>query len=346
MRLYEKARHAARRHGFVHNEGISNELAARFYAVRGFEQTADRYLRDARDCYLRWGADGKVRMQLEELHAHLREPVLPNPAVEASIDRLDLTAAVRASETVSGEIVLENVIETLMVLAVQQAGAERGLLILSRGDELRIEAEATTVASRVTVHRRQDHATATDVPESILRYVARMRESVILDDAGAENPFVSDPYVRQRQARSILCLPLVKQAALVGVLYLENNLARGVFTPARIEFLTLLSSQAALSLENARLYLEVQQAERSVRDIIDVVPHHIAVAAADGSLGYSNQIFLDYYGLTDDDLQHTETAELVRRFTHPDDIEPFLAAWRRGSAGTRPWETEGRFRRR
>src|SRR5262249_35655245 len=145
MRLYQEADQSARRNGFVHSEGIANELAARFYAARGFEQVAALHLKNARDCYGRWGADGKVR-QLEERHAQLRQqPALPNPAVEAPIDRVDLSAAVRASQAVSGEIVLRHVIETLMVLALEQAGAERGLLILSRDDELRIEADATTV---------------------------------------------------------------------------------------------------------------------------------------------------------------------------------------------------------
>ena len=347
-RLYEEAIRSAQTNGFVHNEALANELAARFYRALGFEQIADGYLRDARYCYLRWGADGKVR-QLEELHARPSRAAGgsdPRPRSRRRIDRLDLTAAVRASQAVSGEIVLENVIETLMVVALEQAGAERGVLILSRGDELRIEAEATTVASRVTVRRRQDHPTTTDLAESILRYVERTRQSVIVDDAGAEHPFASDPYVRQRHARSILCLPLVKQAALVGVLYLENNLARGVFTPARIESLTLLASQAALSLENARLYSEVQQAERNVREIIDLVPHHIAVAAPDGKHVYGNHVMLDYYGLTTEDMQVLETDELVRRFAHPDDVEPFLAAWERGFAGTAPWETEAHFRGR
>src|SRR5262249_31419875 len=190
--------------------------------------------------------------------------------------------------------------------------------------------------------------------------------------AGAENPFASDPYVRQWNTRSILCLPLVKQAALVGVLYLENNLARGVFTPARIESLTLLASQAALSLENARLYSEVQQAERNVRDILDLVPHHIAVATPDGTSIYVNRVMLDYYGLTPEDVQDSHIEGLARQwvrpgdrlgapaqlrgrssvpwrtvaFMHRDGVEPFLSAWGRGFAGTAPWETEARFRRR
>ena len=347
-RLYEQAIRSAQTNGFVHTEALANELAARFYRALGFEKIADGYLRDARYCYLRWGAAGKVR-QLEELHARLREqPVFPNPdaTVEPPLQRLDLTAAVRASQAISGEIVLENVIETLMVVALEQAGAERGVLILSRGDELRIAAEATTAASRVTVHRRQDHPMATDLAESILRYVARTRQSVIVDDAEAAHPFASDPYVRQRHARSVLCLPLVKQAALVGVLYLENNLARAVFTPARSESLTLLASQAALSLENARLYSEVQQAERNVQEIVDLVPHHIVVLAPDGRRLYANHALLDYYGLTNEDLRDSQTEEMTRRFTHPDDIEPFLAAWKRGFAGAAPWENEVRFRRR
>jgi PAS domain S-box-containing protein len=348
MRLYEQAGQSARRNGFVHNEGIANELAARFYAARGFEQIAQLYLRNAFDCYRRWGADGKVR-QLEELHAQFREPpslLNPATAIAPPNDRLDLTAAVRASEAVSGEIVLQQVIETLMVLALQQAGADRGLLILSRDDELRIEAQATTVAGRVIVDCRQDPATTTDLPESILRYVARTRQSVIVDDAAAENPFAPDAYLRRRHVRSILCLPLVKQTALVGVLYLENNLARGAFTPARIEWLTLLASQAALSLENARLYSDLKQAESNVRQILDLVPHHISVLSCDGTHLYANQVSADYFGLTVEDLQDSDGEVLMRRFMHPDDAEAARAASERGFAGTGPWEIEARFRRR
>jgi predicted ATPase/signal transduction histidine kinase/GAF domain-containing protein len=274
MRLYEQAIRSAREHGFVQEDGLANELAARFYAERGFEKIALAYLRDARHRYLRWGAFGKVR-QLEELHPHLTEetPALgPTGTTVSSLEHLDLATIIKTSQAVSGEIVLEKLIGTLMRTAIEHAGAERGILILPRGAELRMEAEATTGRDTVMVRLLGTFATPSELPASVLQYVIRTQESVILDDATAQNPFSADEYIRQRHARSLLCLPLVKQTKLIGVLYLENNLASHVFTPARIAVLKLLSSQAAISLENARLYAELinenrdrQKAEAALR---------------------------------------------------------------------------------
>src|SRR5712671_4522003 len=270
-RLYEQAIRSAREHGFVQNEGLTHELAARFYAARGFETIAHAYLREARRCYLRWGADGKVR-QLEQLHPHLRDapvPASPTTTIGAPLEQLDVGTVIKASQAVSGEIVLGDLIKVLLRITVEHAGAERGLLILSRGAEPRIEAEATTGGDTVVVQLRDQPVTAAVLPESVLHYVLRTRESVILDDAAAESPFATDPYLRQRQARSILCLPLITQAKLIGVLYLENNLASRVFTPARISVLELLASQAAISLENARLYDDLQEREARIRRLVD-----------------------------------------------------------------------------
>src|SRR6185312_5638789 len=121
-----------------------------------------------------------------------------------------------------------------MRTALEQAGAERGLLILSREAEQRIAAEATTNGHLVTVHLRDEDLAATVLPESVLHYVLRTRESVILDDASSHNPFSADPYIVQRRARSILCLPLINQRKCIGILYLENNLTPNVFTPDRV----------------------------------------------------------------------------------------------------------------
>ena len=160
---------------------------------------------------------------------------------------------------------LEKLIDTLMRTAIEHAGAERGLLILPQGDELRIEAEATTCGDRVIVRLGQESAATTELPISIVHYVMRTQESVILDDASAQNPFSADPYVRQHHARSLLCLPLLKQAKLTGLLYLENNLASHAFTPARMAVLKLLASEAAISLENTRLYGELKEREARIR---------------------------------------------------------------------------------
>jgi C4-dicarboxylate-specific signal transduction histidine kinase len=153
-----------------------------------------------------------------------------------------------------------------MRTAIEQAGAERGLLILLRGAEPRIEAEATTDGDTVLVQLRDQPVTAAVLPESVLHYVMRTRKNVILDDAAAQPPFADDPYIRERQARSILCLPLITQAKLIGVLYLENNLAPRVFALARSSVLKLLASQAAISLENSRLYSDLAEREAEARE--------------------------------------------------------------------------------
>ena len=137
-----------------------------------------------------------------------------------------------------------------MRTAIEYAGAERGLLILARDDAYRVEAEVTTSDDTVTVGQRQPSVPPAGLPEFILHYVMRTKESVLLHDAGAANPFSANEYIQRQHARSILCLPLLKQSRLAGVVYLENNLTAHVFTPARMMVLKLLASQAAMSLEN------------------------------------------------------------------------------------------------
>jgi PAS domain S-box-containing protein len=303
-RLYEKAIRSAREHGFVQNEGLAHEVAARFYAARGFDTIAHAYLREARRCYLRWGAFGKVR-QLEQLHPHLRDAPVPASSITtigAPVERLDVGTVVKASQAVSGEIVLDKLIKTLLRIAVEHAGAERGLLILFPDDEPRIAAEATTGHGQLEVTLRQTAASPAELPETVLHYVVRTRESVILDDALAQNPFSADEYFRQKHVRSVLCLPLVKQAKLIGVLYLENKLASHVFTPARISLLELLASQAAISLENARLYNDLQEREARIRRLVDSNIIGIMIGDARGHLIEANEAFLDLLGYGREDL--------------------------------------------
>jgi PAS domain S-box-containing protein len=270
-RLYEHAIRSAREHGFVQQEGLACELAARFYAARGFDTISHAYLRNARYCYLRWGANGKVR-QLDESYPQLREgEPIPGPTntISAPIEHLDLATVIKVSQAVSSEIVVENLIDTLMRTAMAQAGAERALLIMPCGQEPRIEAEAVIRDDTVVVHLRDEPVTAATLPESVVRYVLRIRESVILDDATAHPPFASDPYIRQHQTRSVLCLPFINQGQLTGLLYLENKLTPGVFAPARIAVLKLIASQAAISLENSRLYRDLAEREAKVRRLVD-----------------------------------------------------------------------------
>jgi PAS domain S-box-containing protein len=304
MRLYELAIRSARTNGFIHNEALANELASRFYAARGFEKIARVYLQDARYGYLRWGADGKVR-QLEQLHPHLRDapvPASPTTTIGAPVERLDVGTVLKAAQAVSGEIVLGELIKTLLRIAIEHAGAERGLLILFEGDEPRVAAEATTGRGQVEVTLRQTAASPAELPESLLHTVIRTRESVILDDASAQNPFPADEYILKKHARSVLCLPLVKQAKLIGVLYLENNLASHVFTSSRISVLELLASQAAISLENARLYSDLQEREARIRRLVDSNIIGVVIWDFQGRIIDANQAFLDMVGHGREDL--------------------------------------------
>jgi PAS domain S-box-containing protein len=302
MRLYDDAVRAARENGFVQNEGIAYELAARFYEARGFDLIAEAYLRKARYSYLRWGAAGKVR-KLDELYPQLREiETLPSPTttIGAPIEHLDLATVIKLSQAVSGEMVFEKLIQRLIHTAVEHAGAERGVLILDQGSQQRIEAMVGEDGMRVDL--KKTVAEATTVPQSILRYVARTHETLILDDASSQSPFSEDSYIQQRGARSILCLPLINQSKLIGILYLENNLASRVFTPARIAVLKLLASQAAISLENTRLYRDLAQREAKIRRLVDANIVGIFIGNLDGDIVEANDAFLRMLGYTREDL--------------------------------------------
>src|SRR5580693_4264141 len=292
--LYEKAIRSAHANGFIHNEAVAYEVAARFYAARGFQKFADTYLLEARYCYHRWGADGKVA-QLDHLYPHLKKEGListPMSTILAPAELLDLATVIKVSQAASGEMVLEKLIDRIMRAAIEHAGAERGLLILPRDDELQIEAEVKTSGNDVSVCQRNASVAATVLPESVVRYVMRTREDVILGDAAAENPFSSDAYIVQHRLGSILCLPLINQARLSGILYLENKLAPHVFTPDRITVLRVLASQAAVSLENTRLYRDLEDREARIRRLVDADILGIFIWKLDGAIVDANDAFL------------------------------------------------------
>ena len=184
----------------------------------------------------------------------------------------------------SGEIVEGKLIDTLMRTAIEYAGAERGLLILARDDEYRVEAEVTTSNDTVTVGRRQASVNGEDLPESVFHYAVRTKETVLLNEASGANQFSADEYIQRHHARSILCEPLLKQSRLVGVLYLENNLAPYVFTPARIAVLKLLASEAATSLENTHLYADLQEREAKVRRLVDTALDAVLIIDEQGCI--------------------------------------------------------------
>ncbi len=318
MQLYEQAIQSAHENGFVQNEALAYEVAAWFYLARGFETIAHTYLRNARNCYERWGALGKVK-QLDERYPRLHEERLPTSTtatIGTLVRQLDVETVVKASQALSSEILLPKLIEKLMRFAVEHAGAERGLLVLLRGDEQQIEAEATTGQGRVEVTVRQAAITPSDLPQSVLHYAIRTRERVVLDDASVGNLYSEDEYVRAKRARSVLCLPIVKQTKLIGALYLENNLTPQAFTSDRVAVLEVLASQAAISLENASLYSDLQRSEDFLAEAQSI--------SHTGSFGWSvssGEIYWseETYNIFQYDRAVKPALELVFQRIHPDD---------------------------
>jgi PAS domain S-box-containing protein len=341
MRLYERAIRSARSNGFIHNEALAYETAARFYAGRGFEDIAEVYLARARDGYLRWGADGKVR-QLKERHPHLTAPDGQGPAAVAGspVQHLDVASVVKASQALSSEIMLPKLIEQLMTIALENAGADRGLLILPSGDEYLIQAEARAAGDQVKVTMRRELITGMTCPESLVRYVIRTRENVILDDASKPNLFSGDDYLRNRQSKSILCLPLIKQQQLTGILLLENALTSHAFTPARIAVLELLAAQAAISLENTRLFIDLQERETKVRRLIDSNIIGILIGNPDGHVQEANQAFLRIIGYDQADVAagRLRRTELTPAEWHDRDAQG--VAEMRATGTVQPFEKE------
>src|SRR5499426_1910401 len=292
---------------------------------------------------------GKKVRQLDRLYPDLKqEEPLPAPTstITAPVEGPDLATVIRVSQAVSSQIVLEKLVDTVMLHAMEHAGADRGLLFLLQGNQLQVKAEATTDGTSVAVRELDQGILSTAAPESLLRYVVRTQEQVIIDDASVPNSFSTDAYLREKRSRSVACLPLAKQGKLIALLYLENKLASNVFTPARLKVLEVLASQAAIALENSRLYHEIEQAEEAVRrsekqlrDVIETMPAMAFTVRPDGSTEFVNRRFTEYAGLTAE-----EVGVYRRNLVHPEDIEGYIKKWRASLASGEPFENEVRGR--
>jgi diguanylate cyclase (GGDEF)-like protein len=270
---YDEAIGLAAENGFIHDEALANELAGRYYLDKGRRKIARLYLRDALRAYSRWGAEAKVAA----LQDNYGEPLLTmsrqttsteavRHSSETPIHKLDLASVLKVSQTIAEEIVLERLLDKVMISVMENAGAQRGFLI-SVDEQGRlgvvVEAESTSRTRRIfepdSLEARSDLCTA------VVYYVARTGERLVLNDAVNEGMFTADAYVLERNPKSILCMPLSHRGRLSTILYLENNLISDAFTPEHLELLNLLSSQMAVSIENAKLYvgLEARVDERT-----------------------------------------------------------------------------------
>ncbi|MEM7354096.1 MAG: AAA family ATPase, partial [Acidobacteriota bacterium] len=268
--LYDAAIEAAAEHRFLQVEAMANELAGRLYLRLGRSRLARFYLSAAHRTFQRWGAEAKVK-RLEAQYGELlaaaevidleTTPERPGFAAYAEglgVESLDVLTVVKASQAISGEIVLNRLLQRMLQISLENAGAEKGALVLSRAAGLCVEAEGT-LHEGVAVLPSVPIADDSELPVSVLDYARRTGEPLTLDDACHEGLFQNDPYIRQRTVRSIFCLPIHKRGEFVGLLYLENRAARRTFTADRARLLQLLAAQTAISLENAELYDTLEQ---------------------------------------------------------------------------------------
>ena len=312
MELYDRAIAGAKEQGFVHEEAIANERAAEFYLAINREQVAKAYMTQAYYTYIRWGAKAKVA-DLDERYPDLISRSTP---VETNIFRvtqttassstqaqsLDLSSILKASRTLSGEIVLSNLLDKMMRIVIENAGAKKGLFVTNPDNEWRIEAVATvnndalpsgarpgkTVGAndhsplraiadaepqkaqaepekeQIAVFRAEESDIKEQLPISVLNYVVRSRENLVVDDITKAERFASDAYIVANQPKSVLCLPLIYSGKLIGILYLENNQTPGAFTPRHLEILNLLTAQISISIENATLYSNLEKSNQQL----------------------------------------------------------------------------------
>ncbi|MHC5936338.1 trifunctional serine/threonine-protein kinase/ATP-binding protein/sensor histidine kinase [Nostoc sp.] len=293
MELYDRAISLAKENKYIQEEALSNELAAKFYLEWGKEKIAQAYMQEAYYCYARWGAKAKTK-DLEKRYPQLLSPILqqqlnrfklsstvdtlsfPNQTIHTNLsssniyEALDLATIFKASQALSSEIQLEQLLTILLEVVMENAGAQKAALLVLQQDNLVVKAVAT-INEGVTLISSVPLSTSEGIPITLVNSVKRSLKTVVLDDARVQTDFIADPYFMQQEPKSVLCMPMLNQGKLIGLLYLENPLTIGAFTRDRIEVIQLLCTQAAISLENARLYQESQnygqQLERSLQEL-------------------------------------------------------------------------------
>ncbi|MGO9014498.1 MAG: response regulator [Dissulfurispiraceae bacterium] len=280
MKLFREAIRLAGENEFLQEEALANELAARFWMGRGDDEIAGLHMREAHYCYANWGAKAKVR-HLERTYPQFlaeavkkatgekREKQTVGVSIPSSDEwgdgALDLGSVIKTSQAISGEVDLETLLKKVMRILIESAGAQEGCLIMKKDSELMVRVHITAGMESATLLGNLQVDGCDLLSQAIVRYVVRTQEAVVLSNAAVEGIFSRDPYIVRKKPLSILCMPVMQHGDIVGVLYLENNQATDAFTQDRMEVLRILSSQAAISIQNALLYAERKQAEEELR---------------------------------------------------------------------------------
>lgn len=277
IEYYEKAIETARENEYLIEEALSNELAGRYYYSAGSVRTARSYMEEASNLYKKWGALAKVDY-LSEKYPELLSKTSEDGGKESDkrdykaktgnilSEKLDLTSILKASNAISGEIHLGRLLEKLMNIVIANAGAQKGFLLLTEGEELYLEGEAYANNEEVSVLQHIPVQKLKNVSQLIINYVLRTAETVVINDASINENFADDDYIINDSPKSIFCMPLTHQNRVSGILYLENNIAIGAFNPERMRMLEMLTGEIVISIENAKLYRNMQEYNRTLEE--------------------------------------------------------------------------------
>ncbi len=274
---YDRAIRVAREQGFRHVDALANEFAGRFHLEHGRQRIAADYLSSAVDAFRDWGATARVKELEKEFATLLPAPADPvgahksgssfSTVTGASVFSLDLLSVLKASQTLSSEILLPRLLDRMLTIVIENAGAERAVFIAEHNGVLRVEAERDVRAKQSRVQMAEPLENSALACESVVRFVARTRQDVVMQDAVHDGRFAPDPYLTAKEPKSVLCMTVLHQGKLAGILYLENNLFVGAFTPDRVEVLRLLSTQIAVSMENARFHEQGRELARMQEEL-------------------------------------------------------------------------------
>jgi PAS domain S-box-containing protein len=295
--LYEKAISGARRNGFLQEEALACELAAEFYLGQGMENAGRLHACSAHDGYARWHAWEKVR----RLEARFPQWLAPKSRPAPS-GALDLHTVMKATHAISGELEMDRLLAEVMRIVIENAGAQSGFLLLERDGAWQIAARREIGAVEQDTPPPAGLEEDGPVSPGVVRFVARTKEWVVLDDASSQGQFISDPHIRRLRSRSLLCAPLLSRGRLIGVLYLTNNLTTRAFTPDRVRVLEMLLSQVATSLENASIYEALRESEAKYRQIVDTAAEGIWALGPDNRTSFVNARLAEMLGYANEEI--------------------------------------------
>ena len=293
MHHYDRAIALARENEFIHEEALANEVAARYFLSQGKNDAARSYMRSAMEKYEAWGANRKVA------HLKSRYPgLIADDRAEATSPsvNLDLTTILKASEAISSTLELEPLLEILLRILMENAGAQTAALILETDGRSLIAARGSAEQVECFLPLSLPVEKAGSLCLSVISWVKQTREHLVLDNASREERFAGDDYIQRERPKSILCSPIIHKSSLSGIIYLENKLVEGAFTPQRLEVIKHLASQIAISLENARLYDNIKRAEAEYRGIFENATEGIYRTSQDGHFLSANPAMARIFG--------------------------------------------------